>query len=132
MDGGEVLTAKQVKELQKRNAQLEGGKPHLKKAIAIFTPHSSDEAMTTAQMSTDKPRSSYNQSEIAECHNHLQQNFTQKAPNLAWVSGITDIRAGGKWHYLCIAGGFLFRRLCLLNRLKPLIKIKPLNILRGL
>ena len=84
-------------------------------AIAIFTPHSSDEAMTTAQMSTDKPRSSYNQSEIAECHNHLQQNFTQKAPNLAWVSGITDIRAGGKWYYLCIAGGFLFRSLRSLN-----------------
>lgn len=54
------------------------------------------------KMSTDKPRSSYDQSEITECHNHLQQNFTQKAPNLVWVSDITYIRAGGKWHFLCI------------------------------
>ena len=37
---GEVLTAKQVKELQKRNAQLEEENLILKKAIAIFTPHS--------------------------------------------------------------------------------------------
>ena len=38
-DGG-VITAKQVKELQKRNAQLEEENLILKKAIAIFTPHS--------------------------------------------------------------------------------------------
>lgn len=37
---GELLTAKQVKELQKRNAQLEEENLILKKAIAIFTPHS--------------------------------------------------------------------------------------------
>ncbi|MFR1105391.1 MAG: transposase [Acutalibacteraceae bacterium] len=40
IDNGEVLTAKQVKELQKRNAQLEEENLILKKAIAIFTPHS--------------------------------------------------------------------------------------------
>ena len=40
-DDGEVLTARQVKELQKRNAQLEEENLILKKAIAIFTPHSS-------------------------------------------------------------------------------------------
>lgn len=40
LDEGEVLTAKQVKELQKRNAQLEEENLILKKAIAIFTPHS--------------------------------------------------------------------------------------------
>ncbi len=39
-DDGKVLTAKQVKELQKRNAQLEEELLILKKAIAIFTPHS--------------------------------------------------------------------------------------------
>lgn len=39
-DDGEVLTAKQVKDLQKRNAQLEEENLILKKAIAIFTPHS--------------------------------------------------------------------------------------------
>lgn len=40
MDDGDVLTAKQVKELQKRNAQLEEENLILKKAVAIFTPHS--------------------------------------------------------------------------------------------
>ena len=40
---GEVLTAKQVKELQKRMAQLEEENQILKKAIAIFTPHSSND-----------------------------------------------------------------------------------------
>ena len=42
-DDGEILTAKQVKELQKRNAQLEEELLILKKAIAIFTPHSSND-----------------------------------------------------------------------------------------
>lgn len=40
IDEGELLTARQVKELQKRNAQLEEENLILKKAIAIFTPHS--------------------------------------------------------------------------------------------
>lgn len=38
IDNGEVLTALQVKKLQKRNAQLEEENLILKKAIAIFTP----------------------------------------------------------------------------------------------
>lgn len=42
-DNGEVLTARQVKELQKRNAQLEEENLILKKAIAIFTPHSNND-----------------------------------------------------------------------------------------
>ena len=42
-DNGEILTAKQVKELQKRMAQLEDENQILKKAIAIFTPHSSND-----------------------------------------------------------------------------------------
>lgn len=42
-DTGEVLTAKQVKELQKRMAQLEEENLILKKAIAIFTPHSNND-----------------------------------------------------------------------------------------
>ena len=42
-DDGEVLTAKQVKDLQKRNAQLEEELLILKKAIAIFTPHSDND-----------------------------------------------------------------------------------------
>jgi transposase len=42
-DDGEVMTAKQVKDLQKRNAQLEEELLILKKAIAIFTPHLSND-----------------------------------------------------------------------------------------
>ncbi len=42
-DDGEVLTAKQVKEMQKRMAQLEEENQILKKAIAIFTPHPSND-----------------------------------------------------------------------------------------
>ena len=39
-EDGDVFTAKQIKELQKRNTQLEEENQILKKAIAIFTPHS--------------------------------------------------------------------------------------------
>ena len=54
------------------------------------------------RMSTDKPSFSVRHSADADCRNHLQQNFAQKAPNLVWASDITYIKAGGKWHYLCI------------------------------
>lgn len=37
---GEIMTAKQIKDLRKRMAQLEEENLILKKAIAIFTPHS--------------------------------------------------------------------------------------------
>ena len=40
IDDDTVLTAQQIKALQKRNAQLEDENLILKKAIAIFTPHS--------------------------------------------------------------------------------------------
>ena len=40
IDDETVLTAKQIKQLQKRNAQLEEENLILKKAIAIFTPRS--------------------------------------------------------------------------------------------
>ena len=40
IDDSTVLTANQVRELQKRCAQLEEENLILKKAIAIFTPHS--------------------------------------------------------------------------------------------
>ena len=39
-EDGEIMTAKQIKELQKKLAQLEEENLILKKAIAIFTPHS--------------------------------------------------------------------------------------------
>lgn len=40
VDDDTVLTAQQIKALQRRNAQLEEENLILKKAIAIFTPHS--------------------------------------------------------------------------------------------
>lgn len=40
IDDNTVLTARQIKELQKRNAQLEEENIILKKTIAIFTPRS--------------------------------------------------------------------------------------------
>lgn len=43
MESGELLTAKQVRELQKQKAALEEENLILKKAIAIFTPHSSND-----------------------------------------------------------------------------------------
>ena len=45
IDDGQVLTAKQVKQLQKRYAQLEEEFLILKKAIAIFTPHSHNDEL---------------------------------------------------------------------------------------
>lgn len=43
VEDSQVLTAIQVKELQKRNAQLDEENLILKKAIAIFTPHSNND-----------------------------------------------------------------------------------------
>ena len=40
LDDNTLITAEQIKALQKRNAQLEEENLILKKAIAIFTPHS--------------------------------------------------------------------------------------------
>ena len=40
IDDNTIITAKQIKELQKRNALLEEENLILKKALAIFTPHS--------------------------------------------------------------------------------------------
>lgn len=42
-DDNTVMTAKQIKELQKRNAQLEEENIILKKALAIMTPRSGKE-----------------------------------------------------------------------------------------
>ena len=43
IDDNTIITAQQIKELQKRNAQLEEENLILKKAIAIFTPHSDND-----------------------------------------------------------------------------------------
>lgn len=43
LDDDTIITAQQIKELQKRHAQLEEENLILKKAIAIFTPHSDND-----------------------------------------------------------------------------------------
>lgn len=43
VDDDTIMTARQIKELQKRNAQLEEENIILKKALAIMTPHSGKE-----------------------------------------------------------------------------------------
>lgn len=43
VDDNTIMTAKQIKELQKRNAQLEEENVILKKALAIMTPRSEKE-----------------------------------------------------------------------------------------
>ena len=42
-EDGEILSARQIKDLQKRNSQLEEENIILKKASAIFTPHSKND-----------------------------------------------------------------------------------------
>ncbi|MBO0475171.1 hypothetical protein IGL98_000397 [Enterococcus sp. DIV0840] len=42
IDDDTILTARQIKQLHKRNLQLEEENLILKKAIAIFTPHSTN------------------------------------------------------------------------------------------
>jgi len=55
---GDIMTAKQIKDLQRRNAQLEEENLILKKAIAICTPHSNNDSMPSiscASNMTSKP-----------------------------------------------------------------------------
>ena len=55
---GDIMTAKQIKDLQRRNAQLEEENLILKKAIAIFTPHSNNDerpSISCASNMTSKP-----------------------------------------------------------------------------
>lgn len=53
-------------------------------------------------MSTAHPKHYFCRSDDSLCPDHLRQSFTQNAPNLVWVSDITYLRAGGKWHYPCV------------------------------
>ena len=65
MADGDIMTAKQVKDLKKKSTDRHVRAKH-----------------------TDN----------GECHNHLHQDFNQKAPNLVWASDFTYIRVASKWH----------------------------------
>lgn len=60
--------------------------------------------MKLPKMSTDKPKKQYRNTNTdnAVCSNHLKQQFSQAAPNMAWVSDFTYIKAGSRWYYLCV------------------------------
>ena len=58
-------------------------------------------SMNLPKKSTDRPVRAKH-TDNGECHNHLHQDFNQKAPNLVWASDFTYIRVASKWHYLCI------------------------------
>ncbi len=56
------------------------------------------------KMSTNKPKKQYRNTNAdnALYSNHLKQQFSQAAPNMAWVSEFTYIKAAGRWYYLCV------------------------------
>ncbi len=67
-------------------------------------------SLNLPRMSTDKPFRHHMHSDSGDCHNHLHQEFNQKAPNLVWVSDITYLKAGSKWFYLCIVMDLFSRK----------------------
>ncbi len=62
------------------------------------------------RMSTAKPSGRRGHGDGGECSNRLDRDFSQKAPNLVWASDITYLKAGGKWHYLCIVMDLFSRK----------------------
>ena len=67
------------------------------------------------RMSTDKPFRNYKHRDNGECTNHLNQEFNQKAPNMAWASDFTYIKVAGKWYYLCIVMDLFSRKVIAWN-----------------
>ena len=67
-------------------------------------------SMNLPKKSTDRPVRAKH-TDNGECHNHLHQDFNQKAPNLVWASDFTYIRVESKWHYLCIVMDLFSRKI---------------------
>lgn len=67
------------------------------------------------RMSTAKPFRNYKHRDNGECTNHLNQEFNQKAPDMAWASDFTYIKVAGKWYYLCIVMDLFSRKVIAWN-----------------
>ena len=67
-------------------------------------------SMDLPKMSTEKPGRSCRRSDDSDCTDHLQQRFSQDAPNLVWVSDITYLKACGKWYCLCVVTDLFSRK----------------------
>lgn len=52
-------------------------------------------SLNLPKMSTEKPFRNYKHRDNGEYTNHLQQEFTQKSPNLVWASDFTYIKVAG-------------------------------------
>ena len=59
-------------------------------------------SMVLPKMSTAKPVSTFSKPEQSVCKNLLEQKFNPAKPNLVWVSGITYVRVGNRFAYVCV------------------------------
>ena len=118
IDDDTVITAQQIKELQKRNAQLEEENLILKKQYSLRTQTTIDCGKSSfkstfnhysLQSSPCKqkhilqmpPKPPQIKTDDSNCINLLAKNFNQPAPNMVWVCDFTYIRAANRFYYLC-------------------------------
>jgi transposase InsO family protein len=68
--------------------------------------------MNLSAISSVKPRfKAHKKEETIIYENKLKQQFNPDRPNAVWVSDITYVRAGGKWHYVCVVIDLFGRKL---------------------